>query len=308
VALVENFTVSSWWSIRQSRVRWIGLPNGTRFLKVPKVITLEWARDYLSQPWDGHARVLTESFESEGVKFTPITKPIKQRLGLYDPTSTLSYFESDNWETPYMPGFPFPDKYPSSSLITFRHVELADRLAVLANQQRGVEYTITKSQHQQQQTQPTNVQETSENIQTQRQEAQPATMAQETPEDIQSNMACLLNEPTMSTDKNFAALHYPNNTQARHLKIWGSLPSAKPRVNKFPSPNKDPAHTAQQFLNQRAESAAYAERQGETAPAGIFTFKDFDDMGNELVTKMTQEEVCILPFTFSLFILSLHLT
>ena len=136
-----------------------------------------------------------------------------------------------------------------------------------------------------------------EDIEPQPQEAQPVTMAQESREDVQSNMAFLLNEPTTSTDKDFAALHYSDVTLARPSKVWGNLPPPKSSVDKFPGTFKDPAHTPEQFLTQRAESAAYAERRGETAPAGTFTFKDFDDMGDETVTEMTQEEVFILRFT-----------
>lgn len=127
---------------------------------------------------------------------------------------------------------------------------------------------------------------------------------------IPQNLYFLDTEPAMSTDKDFASLHYTNRTDApaRALKALESrflsnkplasanLPHLIPTT--FVDPFKNPMHTQKKFLAQRAQSAEYAERYGEEPPEG--TFRRYDGMGDLIEVPKTQEKVRFILSSFRL--------
>lgn len=116
------------------------------------------------------------------------------------------------------------------------------------------------------------------------------------PEVIKSNMQSLVDEPPVPTDRDFAALHYQRgqsdkvgqtssiNLQILETKQKDGLSTPKSEIHRL-------SHSQSQFYTQRAESAAYAERQGENSPVGTFSYTDFDEMGNKNITEKTRTEV-----------------
>jgi len=120
---------------------------------------------------------------------------------------------------------------------------------------------------------------------------------------IQSNMQFLLNECSPVSDKNFDSLHYAPSQKATLKKMQETTLSTN---SDHGTNNKCqyPTHEMQQFQDQRAESAAAAEDQGEASPPKIFTYVEYNEMGEKTFTIKTQAQV----WTFMIFFYIYKLT
>lgn len=97
-----------------------------------------------------------------------------------------------------------------------------------------------------------------------------AVKTRETLADIHRNMAKLLDDDDPISDRDFAAMHYQNGERPSAQALRDTLGSLKDMFESLkPAVNKQ--HTASQFLQQRAESSAYAQRQGEKPPTYAYT-------------------------------------
>ena len=108
----------------------------------------------------------------------------------------------------------------------------------------------------------------------------------ETLEDIRRNMAKLLDDNPIS-DIDFAKMHYDRDEVRNHMQMMAG--PLKDAILSIKEGMKEPAKEG--FLNQRAESFAYAQRKGENPPSYAYASPEVTKNGKLVGKKSKNSEI-----------------
>lgn len=121
---------------------------------------------------------------------------------------------------------------------------------------------------------------------------------------IRHNMTKLI-EPKMLSDLDYGLIHYENGlidegAEVRMREVW-RLEAQKDNQVKQDVDNGGPFSTIFRYLEQRGDSVAYVERQGEATPSYASVITEWRDDRIFALEKVIHGEACIFPYLLCLY-------